>query len=144
MNVISIELQGLENIDRLANKLGDLSVPMREFQAYRRETFTNQIAAEVSPTGGEIAPLSERYRLEKSRTHPGRPKRVRTGRTVDSYRSRIIGNTLVEELSSPYVIHMQRGTDKMPARPYFPESLTPQDQKAWEAIINRLVLRSWL
>lgn len=140
---VNVRLDLPANIDGLAIALSNLSEPLTSFQSYRRQEFENQIGAELSPDRTPIPPLSARYAQWKAQKFPGRPMRVKTGATVQSYRSQATSNALTEELRSPYVNYVQRGSGRMPSRPYFPESMSTADRQAWEAIATRYILQNW-
>jgi hypothetical protein len=137
---LNLEVEISPQLLALSIHLADVSPALRDFQQYRSQAFQDQMSAEIAPDGSAIAPLSERYRQWKERNHPGQPIRKLTGQTVESYRSRVSGNQLIEELRSPHVLYIQQGTSNAPARPYFPDSLTQKDQNALAAIVLKWLL----
>lgn len=105
---------------------------LKAFQPYRRSAFNQQIALGVNPYGEGLTPLSDRYARAKLKKYGRRPIRVASGETRRTYKSRIVGNQLVEELGGRAILH-QEGDPRigLPQRLYLPtqeRGMSAQDQ----------------
>lgn len=92
---------------------------LRPFQSYRRSAFNQQIALGVNPYGEAVTLLTPSYAARKQKKYGRRPIRVASGATRKSYKSRIAGNQLIEELGGVASYH-QEGGRNLPQRLYLP------------------------
>lgn len=110
------------DLDAIAKEIQQPTKLLREIQAYRKEKFQGQIRTNRDASGKPLARLSPAYAREKYRAVGRKPIRVRSGDMVNSYRSRVYRDRVIETVEDYKAIFFQEGTDNMVQRKLLPES----------------------
>lgn len=108
-------------------------------QTFRRGAFYANIASDLDARGKKVAPLSEPYRTIKQQRWGRRSIRVASGNMQATYDSDVLGNKLIESISSPIAIFHQQGTVNMPKRQLLPESwddISGREKKAIQRLLT--------
>lgn len=123
----------------MRNEFTDYRVAMRTIgKAIQKENRKNFILK----GSGKYAPLSPEYAEQKARKVGNLPILVFSGRLRDSVTARMNGDSIFEVgrdsvtvgTKTPYAPFIQRGTRKMPARPFL--FVTRAQERSFERIIQ--------
>lgn len=137
--VVTIRVDKKLDFEGLSDSLRQPTDMLKALQTFRRNAFYANIATGLDATGKKVKPLSEPYGTVKYKRYGKRPVRVASGEMQASYDSEVMGNTLIESLSSPIAVYHQDGTEKMPQRQLLPESwsdLSSKERKAIESLVT--------
>lgn len=148
MITVNLEITGLEKatsqVDELAEKMKDMSKPLKEAGDYLMEFFMMDVyGTQGSALGKKWAPLTPKYAAEKFKKWGWRPILVASGKMSESYSLKVasdyllISNDAKNDRGDYYAAYHQEGTSKMVARPImkFPRK---QLQGVTDIIVNHI------
>ena len=108
---------------------------LRAIGGVRRDDFNYIIDRNLDPSHKKVARLSPAYRRVKP---PGKKIRELTGDLIASYRQKIRGNELIEELTDPKASFHQEGTRNIPQRKMLPTEFNEMTSRVRKKILSIL------